>query len=150
MCSRIVTEACLLIGLLSTTIGCGSLSVQAGEPQTEWKAGTAAVVITPAGPMWMAGYAARDKPSAGKVHDLNAKALALEDSHGTRLVIVTLDLISVPRELRDWLEKQVGKQYQLPPEALLLAPPLLAPDSVLRLARAMSLGGSAVSGAGRK
>jgi neutral ceramidase len=120
MCSRIVTEACLLIGLLSTTIGCGSLSVQAGEPQTEWKAGTAAVVITPAGPMWMAGYAARDKPSAGKVHDLNAKALALEDSHGTRLVIVTLDLISVPRELRDWLEKQVAQQYQLPPEALLL------------------------------
>ena len=29
--------------------------------------------------MWMAGYAARDKPSEGKVHDLCAKAIAFED-----------------------------------------------------------------------
>ncbi|MFV1968478.1 MAG: neutral/alkaline non-lysosomal ceramidase N-terminal domain-containing protein [Pirellulaceae bacterium] len=120
MCSRIVAGACLLIALFSTTIWSGSLSVQAGEPKTEWKAGTASVVITPEGPMWMAGYAARDKPSEGKVHDLNAKALTLEDTKGTRLVIVTLDLISIPREVRDWLERQVGQKYQLPPEALLV------------------------------
>jgi neutral ceramidase len=120
MCRRAVAGACWLIGLVSMALGSGPFSARAAEPQTPWKAGTASVVITPEGSMWMAGYAARDKPSEGKVHDLNAKALALEDAQGTRLVIVTLDLISVPREIRDWLEKQVGQQYQLPPEALLV------------------------------
>ena len=120
MSSRIVAGACLLIGLVSTALGPGSFAARADEPQTKWKAGTASVVITPEGSMWMAGYASRDKPSEGKVHDLNAQALALEDSQGTRLVIVTLDLISIPREVRGWLEKQVGGEYQLPPEALLV------------------------------
>ena len=42
----------------------------------DYKAGVAKKVITPAEPMWMAGYAARNKPSEGKAHDLYAKALA--------------------------------------------------------------------------
>jgi hypothetical protein len=69
----------------------------------------------------MAGYAARNKPSEGKVHDLNAKALALEDAAGTRFVIVTMDLIGFPREFRDAVEKEVGSRYGLKPEALLLS-----------------------------
>ncbi len=120
MFTPVVGRACLLTGLLGTALWFGPFSVRAAEPQSEWKGGAASVVITPDGPMWMAGYAARDKPSEGKVHDLNAKALALEDAQGARLVIVTLDLISVPREVRDWLEKQVGERYQLPPEGLLM------------------------------
>ena len=120
MSSRIVARACLSIGLFSTTLWPGAFSARAGEPAAEWKAGTASVVITPEGPTWMAGYAARDKPSEGKVHDLNAKALALEDAQGTRLVIVTLDLIGITRQMRDWLEEQVGRRYQLRPEALLV------------------------------
>ena len=66
-------------------------ALSAEEP--DWKAGVASAVITPEQPMWMAGYAARNKPSEGKVHDLYAKALAIEDAAGTRLVIVTTDLI---------------------------------------------------------
>jgi hypothetical protein len=80
----------------------------------------ASTVITPQESMWMAGYAARDKPSEGKVHDLHAKALALEDATGTRLVLVTLDLITVPRDLREWLETKVGQELSLPPEGLYL------------------------------
>ena len=76
------------------------------DDKVGWKAGVATRVVTPDKPMWMAGYASRDKPSAGKVHDLFVKALALEDADG-RLVIVTSDLISVPRPIRDTLEKQV-------------------------------------------
>lgn len=88
--------------------------------QQKWKAGIATTVITPAQPMWMSGYAARTKPSEGKVHDLRAKALALEDAQGTRLVIVTVDLLGIPRPLRDCLEEQVNQRYKLPPEGLLL------------------------------
>ena len=89
------------------------------KPET-WKAGTAAEVVTPEGPMWMAGYAARDRPSEGKVHDLFVKALALESPAGERLVIVTSDLISVPRPIRDNLERAVADRYQLPPAGLVI------------------------------
>jgi len=57
------------------------------EEDGAWKAGVATRVITPQQPMWMAGYAARNKPSEGSVHDLHVKALAVEDAGGSRLVI---------------------------------------------------------------
>jgi neutral ceramidase len=98
---------------------CSTYCARANQ-QTRWKAGVASIVITPDEPMWMAGYAARDKPSEGKVHDLHAKALALEDEHGTRLVIVTVDLIGIPRPTRDWMADHVKRSYKLEPEALLL------------------------------
>jgi neutral ceramidase len=88
--------------------------------QPVWKAGAASIVITPSEPMWMAGYAARDKPSEGKINDLHAKALALEDEHGARLVIVTVDLLGIPRATRDWLSEHVKESYNLEPESLLL------------------------------
>ena len=98
-----------------------SSSLHAAETgATPWKAGLATVVITPDYSMWMAGYAARNKPSEGKVHDLHAKALALEDQKGVRLVIVTADLIGFPRAFRDQLEEAVGERYELPPASLLL------------------------------
>jgi hypothetical protein len=87
---------------------------------TPWKAGAASVMITPAQPMWMAGYASRTNMSQGNFQELFAKALALEDERGGRLVIVTLDLIGVPRTLRKSLEVRVQKAWQLPPEGLLL------------------------------
>ena len=93
-------------------------SVVAAGPQ--WKAGTATVVITPDEPMWMAGYAARDKPAEGTVQDLFAKALALEDREGNRLVIVTADLIGIPRDLRDVVVERVVEAYDLPSRSLLL------------------------------
>ncbi|MDZ7619144.1 MAG: neutral/alkaline non-lysosomal ceramidase N-terminal domain-containing protein [Patescibacteria group bacterium] len=92
----------------------------ADQAAPNWKAGAAAVVITPDGPTWMAGYASRDKPSEGKFQDLFAKALAVQDSHGTRLVIVTLDLIGIPRALREELENEIREKYQLPPAGLLI------------------------------
>jgi Neutral/alkaline non-lysosomal ceramidase, N-terminal len=93
---------------------------QAGRA-TGWKAGVASVVITPDQPMWMAGYAARTKPSEGKINDLNAKVLVLEDEQGARLVIVTVDLLGIPRPTRDWLQEQVKQRYKISPEFLLLS-----------------------------
>ena len=93
----------------------------ANQQQPEWKAGVASTIITPKQSMWMAGYAARTKPSEGKVHDLHAKVLALEDAQGTRLIIVTVDLLGVARTLRDSMEKEVYQRYKLPPAGLLLS-----------------------------
>jgi len=56
------------------------MPVPARAESPGWKAGLARVVITPEEPMWMGGYAARTKPSEGKIHDLYAKALAVEET----------------------------------------------------------------------
>ena len=116
----VLTRRSVLVA--ATILGCLDLASAAGAQPNKvgWRAGLAQIAITPEYPMWMAGYASRTKPSEGKVHDLFAKALAIEDAHATRLVIVTTDLIGIPRSVRDWLAKRVRDQYDLPPEALLL------------------------------
>src|SRR5262245_37527461 len=64
----------------------------------EWRAGAARVKITPKRLMWMSGYGGRDKPAEGTLIDLWAKSLVLEDPNGERVILVTLDLVGVPRE----------------------------------------------------
>jgi predicted neutral ceramidase superfamily lipid hydrolase len=85
-----------------------------------WKTGSAAIAITPTESMWMAGYAARNKPSEGVASDLYAKAFVLEDGAGHRGAIVTLDLISVPRGLRDNVAQRVEEQFKIPASAVML------------------------------
>lgn len=85
-----------------------------------WKAGAARAIVTPEKNVWMAGYAARKQPAEGKVQELFAKALALEDETNGRLVIVTMDLIGVPQPVRREVAKRVSDQFQLPPERLVL------------------------------
>jgi hypothetical protein len=122
------TEPAMKVRTFSPTIilACSPLLVFAwctaavAQDAAAWKAGTASVVITPAQSTWMAGYAARNKPSEGKAQDLFAKALALEDSAGAKLVIVTLDLIGMPRPLRQAIENDVRQKHGLPPASLLL------------------------------
>jgi hypothetical protein len=46
--------------------------------------------------------------------------LAIEDAGGERLVIVTTDLIGIPRALRDRVEKVAGERFRLSPDSLLL------------------------------
>ena len=86
----------------------------------DWKAGVAQAVITPDKPLWMAGYAGRKTPAEGKEQDLFAKALALEDSAGARFIMITMDLITVSRPMRDSLEAAIAKRHGLPSSALLL------------------------------
>jgi len=97
----------VLVAIVSLWIAPLSLLAQEG-----WKAGVAKINITPEKPMWMAGYAAREKPAEGKMTELWAKALALEDAAGTRVVLVTLDLVGIDRELSvsicDKIQKQTG------------------------------------------
>jgi hypothetical protein len=77
------------------------------------KAGVARIDITPDGPIWMSGYAARNKPSEGVLTRLWAKALALEDAGGNRAVIVTTDLIGLPMELTDVVAALAMEKYEL-------------------------------------
>lgn len=84
------------------------------------KAGVATKVITPTQPHWMAGYSSRNKPAQEKEHELYVKVLALEDGSGGRLVLLTSDLIGLPRHLSDAVAEEVRRRTGLPRERLML------------------------------
>lgn len=85
-----------------------------------WKAGVATVSLTPSQPIWLAGYSSRTKPSDGVLSELHAKALVIEDAGGTRAVIVTTDLIGIPRPLRQQVAKAIEEKHKLNPAGLLM------------------------------
>src|SRR5262245_2095322 len=77
-----------------------------------WKAGAAKVNITPDEYIWMAGYAARDKPAQGKMTELWAKALVFGTGN-TQLVLITLDLVGIDRELSVSICDKLQKKHRL-------------------------------------
>ena len=91
-------------------VACNLGSVRGEEKEASWKAGVASAVITPKQMLHMAGYAARKEPAEGKEQDLFAKALAIEDGEGNRVVFVTLDLIGVLDRLRTAVVEQVSHE----------------------------------------
>jgi hypothetical protein len=68
----------------------------------------------------MAGYASRKKPSEGVLQKLWAKALALDDNKGGRIVIVSTDILGLPRSVSDVVGARVEKQFGLARSRLLL------------------------------
>jgi neutral ceramidase len=86
----------------------------------DFRAGVARLDITPEGPVWMSGYASRNKPSEGIYERLWAKALAIENGRRNRVVIVTTDLIGLPRSVSEEVAARVLKEYKLDRSQLLL------------------------------
>ena len=103
--ARVLVAVSLLISLWGLPVR--------GQAPEGWKAGCARVRITPEEPVWMAGYASRNHPSEGVRTDLWAKALALEDASGQLGVIVTMDLLSLPRAFSDTLKARLARCYGL-------------------------------------
>ncbi len=89
----------------------GLIALPCPATAESWKAGAAKQKITPQEPMWMAGYGSRNHPSTGFLNDLWAKALVLEDARGTRVAIVTLDLVGIGRDLADPICAELKKKY---------------------------------------
>src|SRR5690606_34201711 len=85
----------------------------------EWKAGVARVSIVPGNPIWLTGFAARTNVSRGILHDLQVRALALEDSTGTRAVLITSDLLGFPAEVSENIARMVRERYGLSRDRLL-------------------------------
>jgi hypothetical protein len=120
-----------------------SALIAAQPPATPWKVGVATRKLTPEGPIWLAGYASRAKPSDGVLQDVFAKALAIDDGKGGRVVMVTLDLIGVPHSLRVLVEREGRRRFGLEPAEILLnashthSGPQVSPDRMV-LERAFS------------
>lgn len=106
----------LRLGIVLCTLGATGWAMA-----SELKLGVGKCVITPNPPTWLAGYASRKAPAEGKIHDLYAKALAIEDEGGTRSVIVTSDLIGVTRDLSQRIAEQVLTKYSIPRERIIIS-----------------------------
>ena len=102
----------ILILSLSCVYGGSSSVLMKEKPVPGWNVGVAEAVITPDFSMWMGGYASRTHPSTGKIHDLWAKALMFEDSHGNKSLLITTDLEGFPKsisdDIRDELNNKIG------------------------------------------
>jgi neutral ceramidase len=126
--ASLLALSALLLGAANTNPPAGATPEPAAPPPkplaphvpVAWKAGFAQANVTPEKLIWMAGYASRNKPAEGKVQDLFAKAMALEDETGGRFVFVTLDLIGVPQALRWRVAERAEKEHKLPPARLML------------------------------
>ena len=91
---RRLYRALLAISLaVLAQVGGRDVRGEAAQPDA-LRVGLARVCITPEKPIWLHGYAGktRFRPFEGKLNDLYAKAMALEDARGKRAVLITVDL----------------------------------------------------------
>ena len=78
-----------------------------------WSFGVAQSRITPKELFWMGGFASRSKPAEGTLDDLWVKVLALEAPDGGKAVLVTADLVGIPKWLYDRLCIELERRYSL-------------------------------------
>jgi len=117
---HMITNRSFFAPLLCLAFLLAAMTEIRAAPELPWKAGVARANITPKTELWMAGYASRNKPADEAAQDLFAKALALRDQSGSTLIVLTMDLISVPRPLRKSLETAIKAGHDLPPSSLMI------------------------------
>ena len=108
--NRIVCKIFLPAFLLVTLSSWGS----------DFRVGIARRSITPEFPIWLNGYAGREKPSEGKSHDLWVKALVIEENSGSKVIIVTVDVLGLSREITGQVADRVIRKYGIRRSQLLL------------------------------
>lgn len=99
------------IFLVALGIASGLATTTPAGSQTGWKAGVAKIAITPREPIWLAGYAVRNRPSEGVLQDIYAKALALQDESGATSVLITTDILGYNRIMSDTIAERIHKSY---------------------------------------
>ncbi len=104
---------CLLLALC--VLSARNLSAETGI-----KVGVGTVEITPKKNLWLAGYAARTKPSDGTIHPLMAKALVIEDKSGAETILLTTDLLGLPAEVAHKSAEMARVKFNIPRERLML------------------------------
>ncbi len=102
---------------------------QQDQPETadgdaEWRVGTATVPITPDADdqHHLIGFGAREGPMDGVENDIRARAIALKDRTGRRLVVLSFELLFLFETQREFLERECAERWDLEPESLFVVP----------------------------
>src|SRR5262249_37283012 len=104
---------------LLTAFAFGLLAAPAPADDLDWKVGLAQVKITPEQPLFLAGYASRNRPFEKVATDLYTKALALEDRNGQLAVLVTTDLIGLSAAIAEPVCERLTSKAGLKREQIL-------------------------------
>ena len=113
--SKVLFTLCVFLLFLSL---CNCLRAEPASGM--WQVGVASRIITPLDSMWLAGYAARDHAVEGTLQELWAKALAIVDHEGRRNVLVTTDLLGLPRNISVQIVDRCRQQFNLQRSQILL------------------------------
>ena len=111
----------LFSGLLIFFLNSSAAPADQPVKSAGWKAGVSRTIITPDGPVWLAGYASRTHPSDGVLADLWVKVLAIEDSKGKKAVLITSDLLGFPKKMSDRIRNQIAIRYGLTRSQVILS-----------------------------
>ena len=100
----------LIAAVAAATVGCAAASP---SPSTRPKAsalqvGVSAIDITPEEPIRLTGYGNRTAPTADVRQRLRAKALAFSDGGRRPSVLITADLIGVPRHVSEAVAQRLA------------------------------------------
>lgn len=125
-----IRRAAVCLLAIATT----SPSVRAAEG---WSAGAAAADVTPPGPVWLAGYASRQTPSAGVTLPIKVKALALRDPSGSTAVLLTGDVVGFDRGFASRVFDRIGQAHGLPRGSIALFASHTHTAPIVRDARSM-------------
>jgi hypothetical protein len=85
----------------------------------DFKVGIGRKIVTPKAPAWLTGYAVRDKPADGVIHDLWAKAVAIKGNGKELVVIVSTDLLGLSHEVSEDVAREINEKYGIPRSALM-------------------------------
>lgn len=131
-------EWMMLLARLALLAACSLLPVRTetvSAQESRWQAGVAERKITPESPIYLAGYASRNKPFESVADDLYVKALALQDARGERAVLITSDLIGFRAQFAEPICQRISEKTGLERGQILLnsshthTGPLLTLDS---------------------
>lgn len=84
-----------------------------GSAGSQIKAGAASISIAPRQPAWLAGSSGRTHPSEPASGDLRARALAIDDGSGGRAVLISVELLAIPRALTEMIASDIMKALGL-------------------------------------
>jgi hypothetical protein len=110
----------LCLAALVALVSLAGLPVEGKAATNRWYAGAAKVAVTPAEPIWLAGYASRNQPSEGVLQDIYVKALALKYQDDSAVVILTSDLMGFSHSMIEEVRQKVERQFGLLAERLLM------------------------------
>lgn len=82
-----------------------------GSAGSQIEAGAASVSIAPQHPAWLAGSSLRSHASDPAGRELRARALMLDDGSGGRAVLISVELLAVPRAVTEMIAADIMKTF---------------------------------------
>ena len=84
----------------------------------EWRVGVASVKITPINNVCMTGHTDPPSSAKGKLTDLWAKALVLQDAESNTAVLITIDILGIDRATSQEVSRRILQTNHLPHTAI--------------------------------